>query len=257
LRRCPPIIGKLSNAVRRSGERLFKAVARTLVLAIKARLLDRLVLTSSSFAPDVKSRLGAREAQLAVVPNPALDGPPVLAVSEAKSITLIAAGRLEPQKNFALLLRALALLPEDVDLTILGSGPLEGELRALASDLGLSKRVVFAGYVSETAEWFGRARLFVLSSDYEGFCTVVVETLAAGLPVVATDCSPSIREFLDMPAKGRVVPTGRHDLLAAAIAEQLRSPLADSKAMQSTAGKFMLSTVGSEYLRLFDEVQTG
>ena len=75
----------------------------------------------------------------------------------------------------------------DDRLTIVGEGPLRPALTRRAVELGIADRVAMPGHQSNVAAWFAAADALVLSSDYEGLGIVVIEALAAGLPVVATD----------------------------------------------------------------------
>jgi glycosyltransferase involved in cell wall biosynthesis len=112
---------------------------------------------------------------------------------------LLAVGRLSAEKGFDLLLDAFAIIrprfPE-ADLAILGKGPEEESLRTQCESLGLSACVQFAGYVVEPASWFAGASLLVISSRHDAFPNALLEAAAAGLPVVATPCSPGVTELL-------------------------------------------------------------
>jgi len=102
---------------------------------------------------------------------------------------LLAIGRLAPEKGFDLLLQAMALLRFEfpaADLTILGAGHEEANLRTLAGKLALERSVRFGGYVSDSETWFAGATLFVLSSVQEGLPNALLEAAAAGMPIVAT-----------------------------------------------------------------------
>jgi glycosyltransferase involved in cell wall biosynthesis len=105
---------------------------------------------------------------------------------------LVAAGRLDPVKGFDLLLRAFALLRrrhEDISLVILGEGPERATLEALVDKLGVAESVRFPGFVEQPQAWFAHAIGLVVSSRREGTPNVIVEAMAAGAPVVATNCS--------------------------------------------------------------------
>ena len=101
-------------------------------------------------------------------------------------------GRLHPDKDQATLLRgfarALPELPANALLAILGKGRLEQSLRALADELGIAARVRFLGQVPNARRAFPAFELFALSSDHEPFGMVLLEAMAAGVPVIATDC---------------------------------------------------------------------
>ena len=101
-------------------------------------------------------------------------------------------GRLHPDKDQATLLagfaKALPNLPEGVLLAIAGSGPLENSLKEQTIGFGIANRVRFLGQVPNVRRLFSAFDLFVLSSDHEPFGMVLLEAMAAGVPVIATDC---------------------------------------------------------------------
>ncbi len=110
-------------------------------------------------------------------------------------------GRLHPDKDQATLLKgfaaALPRLPDNSLLVIAGRGPLEGELKMLAQRLGIADNVRFLGQISGVRRFFPAFDLFVLSSDHEPFGMVLLEAMAADVPVFATDCggAPEVVEF--------------------------------------------------------------
>ena len=101
-------------------------------------------------------------------------------------------GRLHTDKDQRTLLsgfaRALPQLPPVTLLVIIGSGPLHDRLLAQAAQLGITDRVRFLGQVPQARSLFSAFDLFVLSSDHEPFGMVLLEAMAAGVPVMATDC---------------------------------------------------------------------
>lgn len=100
---------------------------------------------------------------------------------------LVAAGRLVHVKGFDILIEAIGLLQDpDVQLAILGDGPLKAELQTLVNHRGLVERIHFVGYQTNPYAWFAQADALILSSRHEGFPNVVLEALACGTPVIAT-----------------------------------------------------------------------
>lgn len=101
-------------------------------------------------------------------------------------------GRLHPDKDQATLIKGFAAgissLPEQALLVILGRGRLEKELKALAMQLNVSSRVMFIGEVPDAKRFFKAFDVFVLSSDHEPFGMVLLESMAAGVPVICSDC---------------------------------------------------------------------
>ena len=100
-------------------------------------------------------------------------------------------GRLEPEKNPMLLLEAFALFEKSFPkyrLEYYGAGSLEPELRRRAEELHLTSRVAWHGFCRDAKQQIVDAGIFVLPSNYEGISNAMVEALAMGLPVIATDC---------------------------------------------------------------------
>lgn len=139
----------------------------------------------------------------------------------------LAAGRLHPNKGFALLLEALAMT-RDVRLDIAGDGPLRGELEALARKLGIANRVRFLGWRTDVTALLAHANLFVCPSLREPLGNVVIEAWSAGVPVIAT-ASDGPAALIEDEVNGVLVPLpgqpgGGPAALAAAIARLCRSP---------------------------------
>lgn len=106
---------------------------------------------------------------------------------QSGQINLLTVSRLEPEKNVDVLIRATALLGDNVQLHIVGSGGGKEELAALATSLGIAHRVVFHGQQKNVAPFFNSADIYVQSSFYEGFGLTLLEAAMAGLPIVSTD----------------------------------------------------------------------
>lgn len=131
---------------------------------------------------------------------------------------LLAVGRLSPEKGFDLLIRALALCKQmPIDLTILGDGPLRGDLEQLSREQGIHDRVVFAGFQPNPYPYYRRADALVLSSRFEGFPNVVLEALACGTPVIATPAVGGVTEILQGVAGCSVATEVSAESLARAI----------------------------------------
>jgi glycosyltransferase involved in cell wall biosynthesis len=138
---------------------------------------------------------------------------------------VVAAGRLHQQKDYPTLLRAFAGVTRQIpaQLLILGEGDERSALEALAQSLGIRDDVHFLGYVENPLPIMRHAQVFALTSTQEGFGNVLVEALAAGAPVVSTDCPHGPREILRQEQFGTMVDIGDVSALAAALCAQLRS----------------------------------
>ena len=154
------------------------------------------------------------------------------------------------QKNHPLLLRAFARLAHrDARLMLLGQGQNEAMLRALAGELGIADRVIFAGFHSDPSPFYATADLFVLSSDREGLPTVLIEALSFGLPPVSTDCPSGPAEILGNGRWGRLVAVGDADALADEMDEALAATV-DCEALKCRAADFSPEIAARKYLDL-------
>lgn len=174
----------------------------------------------------------------------------------------LAAGRLEPVKDYPTLLRAMALLPQSARLIVAGSGWQESQLKALAAQFGVLSRVHFAGFVRDLERWMQAADAFVLCSRYEGLPTVLIEASAAGLPAVATDV-PGVREALGRGVdEARLASPGDAAALACAMTGLMQIPAAERQAIGARArrfatGQFNLQTVLNRWERLYQDLLEG
>ncbi len=139
---------------------------------------------------------------------------------------ILAAGRLTPQKGFDTLLHAFALARRErrLRLLILGEGEQRASLQSLADTLGIAGDVALPGFDANPFASMRAASLFVLSSRYEGLPGTLIQAMACGTRVVATDCPSGPREILEAGRWGRLVPVGDPAALAAAIGAALDDP---------------------------------
>jgi glycosyltransferase involved in cell wall biosynthesis len=141
-----------------------------------------------------------------VIPNP-VDLPKARRAPMASKV-LTAVGRLVPQKGFDLLLRAFAEISNDFPdwrLVIWGEGEERARLEAERSRLGLDERVEMPGVTARPGIWIDGTDAFVLSSRFEGWGIVLLEAMAAGLPVVSFDCQWGPREMIEDEVNGILV----------------------------------------------------
>lgn len=112
-------------------------------------------------------------------------------VQREGTLDVITLGRLTPQKNQQLLIRAFARISEkhpQRNLLIYGKGEEEATLQRLISDLGMEQRVFLCGATEQVPQVLARAGVFVLPSDYEGMPNALLEAMAVGVPSISTDC---------------------------------------------------------------------
>lgn len=169
-----------------------------------------------------------------VIPNP-VDPGRAEEQEGPREHRIVAVGRLEPQKNHKLLLCAFAVFVRthtDYTLDLYGKGELEKELRQLAVDLGIADHVCFRGFSGRVKEEINNAAMYVLSSDYEGISNSMLEALALGIPVIATDCPiGGSRMYIEDGVNGLLVPVGKTEAMAAAMGR-----IADDEAFGAALG---------------------
>lgn len=140
---------------------------------------------------------------------------------------LVASGRLHPQKNYPMMLKALAVVLEtnNVLLEIYGKGALLPELQEMVNQLGISDKVRFCGQSDDIPSVLSKADAFLLSSDYEGLPNGLMEAMAVGVPIVSTDCPcGGPKMLLGENERGLLVPVGDAKSMASAIKLLLDSP---------------------------------
>ena len=262
-RACPPVLVKISNSVERRDMPAPVRLCYRLWLRIQGRLLHHFVAMAPAMRGEAAAALGIAASRLSVVENPAITQQQLSALAAPDRVVprsprrVLSVGRLVRQKRFDLLIRAFsrAAGPHDT-LVIVGDGPRRAALQRLIDRLGLAGRVRLAGHDPDVAPYFRDADLFVLSSDYEGLPSVLVEALAAGIAIVATDCSPAISDLLEHGRLGDVVAVGDEEWLARAIAAA--PSLSPSPALASArAVRHLLERAAPAYLDLLRRVAAG
>jgi glycosyltransferase involved in cell wall biosynthesis len=209
------------------GQDVFAQLLRPLVRFSYPRA-DAVIAVSNGVADDLATRLHIPRARIHVVPNPIitpdlldlarrpLDHPWFAAGAEP---VILGTGRLTWQKRFDLLIRAFGRVRHRVDcrLLILGEGEERPRLEALVRELRLGEVVLLPGFVENPIAYMARSKVFVLSSAWEGLPGALIQALACGTAVVATDCDSGPREILQSGRLGFLVPVGDAVALADAI----------------------------------------
>jgi glycosyltransferase involved in cell wall biosynthesis len=199
---------------------------------------DARVAVSAAAADDLAATGEIDRASVAVVANPAPApesrpdrDPAIESMWGGDGARILSVGRLGPEKNHLMLVRALVLLrrTRPARLMIVGEGPMRPTILATAAAEGVSDLVVLPGYASDPAPFYASADLFVLGSDFEGYGLVIVEAMHFGLPVVSTDCESGPREILADGEYGELVPCGDEAAFAAAMERALASPAQKDK----------------------------
>ena len=164
---------------------------------------------------------------------------------------VLGVGRLSTQKNFPLLIDAFARVraKRPARLIILGEGSLRPELEKRIEALGIAEDVDLPGFDANPFRYMRHAAVFVLSSDWEGLPTALIEAMACGTPVVSTDCQSGPREVLLDGRLGPIVPRGDARALAEAILATISHP-GDYSARLERANDFSLERAVDRYLSI-------
>ncbi|QIK36702.1 glycosyltransferase [Caldichromatium japonicum] len=221
-------------------------------------LADRVLVPSQGAADDLACYTGLDRRHIQAVPSPivpaslfenTLPPPDHPWFAPGEPPVILGLGELCARKDFATLIRAFARVraQRPCRLMILGRGRQRERLLMLTAELGMSRDVEFPGFVPGPYAYLDHARLFVLSSRWEGLPFALVEALAVGTPAVATDCPSGPREVLEGGRYGRLVPVGDDCALAEAIDATLDAPLPRA-VLQQTARRFEIESATSAYL---------
>jgi glycosyltransferase involved in cell wall biosynthesis len=254
-----PLIVREANVVRRPtgslGTRLRGHVTQSLMRFLYPRA-DKVVAICQDVQQSMLDAGLKIEDKLTLIGNPVNLDPE----DESEPLTLdwlpnptppliCAMGRLSEQKGFDTLLSAFAKLRDaKLHLVILGEGPLRESLTQQAQELGIQDRVHLPGFIQQPWRVLKQAELFVLSSRWEGFVNVMLEALAAGVPVVSTDCPGAPRDILENGAHGHLVPSDDPGALAEGINQALEQPAGTPESRMARAADFSAEKIARKYL---------
>lgn len=231
-------------------------IPRRILIAHALRRADTVIAVSEAIKEYLVQRLCLERERVEVIYNPVAvpksrkSDPPHPWLCDSGRPVLIAAGRLTRQKRFSLLVEAMAFLPKEIRLIILGEGDGRESLERMIREKQLESRVSLPGFQSCPGDWFVHADCYVMSSDWEGFPFVLLEAFAAGLQVVSTDCLSGPRELLEDGRYGKLVPCGDALRLAKAVEEALAVP-AKRENLVERASEFSLESVAWRYTECF------
>lgn len=226
---------------------------------------DQIVSLSEGVAEDLRQTTKISSDKITVIYNPvvssklkerskqSVDHP---WLNDMDTDVILGAGRLVDQKDFTTLISAFSLVADQHDntrLIILGEGERRQELKEQIKQLGIEDIVQLPGQVTNPYPFMRSASVFVLSSAWEGFGNALVESMACGCPVVATDCQSGPREITNDGEYGSLVPVGDYEKMALEICNSLDEPLQETKFMQRAAD-FSVESISSQYLSLFEDI---
>ena len=222
---------------------------------------DVVVAVSRGVAEDLIARIGLTAEKIKVIYNPVVT-PELFTKAEepldhpwfrpGEPPVILGVGRLTKPQDFPTLIRAFALVRKKrpARLMILGEGEERPNLEALVRELGLEREVALPGFVENPYKYMKRAAVFVLSSRWEGLPNALIEALAVGTPVVATDCPGGSKEILEGGKWGRLVPVGDVEALADAIVDILSNSELHGETTEQILQRFDLDYIITKYLKV-------
>jgi glycosyltransferase involved in cell wall biosynthesis len=221
----------------------------------RALTADRVITISDALRRFTVERVGLPAAKVETIyygldePPPAWgENLPVSVPADAR--ILLSTSRLTRQKGVDVAVRALAALPEDTVLVVLGEGPERASLESLARELGVAERVHLPGRVPDVAAWLRRATLYVQPSRWEGFGLAVLEAMVSGLPVIATRIS-SLPELVADGETGFLVPPDDSAALAAAVERALAQPGLGAAGRERARRQFSVAAMADRTAALY------
>ncbi len=259
-RDCPPMILRVSNSLDRCACSAPNRWFQRWFMGLHSKIYAAIVAMAPPLRDEIITELRATQQQAVTIPNASVTADCAQLLAETRDGTkrahqgrhFLAIGRLAPQKDFKRLLGAFARIrtPQD-HLTIIGEGADRAALEKQAQALGIAHQLHMPGHLHGVEDWFAKADAFILSSDFEGVPAVLVEALAAGIPIVATNCAVSIPMMVE--GAGLLVPRRDEAALAQAM-DQICANMPDVALMRARAAQFTMEATLTKWSELFHQI---
>lgn len=226
-------------------------------------LAEKIIAQSEDMKFDLTKKIGVSSKNVLTIQNPLPIKDIITAVERSPSPfsathNIVTCGKLEVQKGFDILINAFNRILEkcsNIHLTIIGDGPLKSRLMDQIRSLNMADVVKVTGFLRNPYPYFHHADLFVSSSRWEGLPNVILEALACGTPVIATNCPGGTSEIIDEEKNGWLVPTEEIDSLASGICHALNNLGAmPTEAVRSSVTCFDSPNIADLYGKLFKQV---
>lgn len=221
------------------------------------RVADRLIAVSDENKRDIVSQYGTDPAKVEVVPNGIV--PERFKVSDCSSPTVISVGRLHERKRVDLLIDAFAEVVKRIPgarLKIVGTGSMEGKLRAQVRRLGLEDSVEMTGFVpdGDLPGHYRSASVFALPSAYEGFGIVLIEAMAAGLPCVSVRTGGAVEVIRDGWNGHLVEYDTMADALVKVLSDRKKRRRMGRNARKLVEEKYAWRKIARDVIRIYESV---
>ncbi len=218
----------------------------------KTSIIYNPVVTEVFKSPDGLQVQGANAASSVQSSNTPMEGR-----SQERFNRIISVGRLYPQKNQEMMIRAFAKVADKFpnwQLVIYGEGPLRESLELIVESLEMQDRVLLPGRTEHVIEELRKSKMFCMSSDYEGMSNSMIEAICVGLPIVTTDVS-GVKELVEDGWNGYVVPRGSVDAMRTAFSKLLMDESLRQAFSTNSGSKkelFNIETVVEQWLSLIN-----
>ena len=226
--------------------------------------VDAVVAVSQGVADDIRRIVADDTVKVRVIGNPVISDDLVIRGARPSEHPWLAptheipvvvwCGRLTAEKDPLAALHAVAAVRSrrPVRLMFVGDGPLRGQLEQRTRALGIDCDVAFTGFVDDPETYLAHSDVCLLTSRREGLPTVLIEALALGTPVVATDCPSGPSEILAHGALGQLVPLDDADALVVALERALAAPR--PTAPPDALAAYTVEASSAHYLELLNEL---
>ena len=231
-----------------------------LSITLTYNLCNKVIAVSNGVKKDLSNISLLFKKKLSVIYNPISFTFNELAFDDEKfkwnqsCYKILNVGSLIKQKDHNTLIDAFKIVSNSIDaqLIIIGEGNLYNELNNKIINLDLKSKIKILPFKKNLSKFYEEADLFVLSSQWEGFGNVIVESLEMGTPVVSTKCKSGPSEIINSQDIGELVPTNDPKNMALAILKSLRKKY-NKHTLINRAKDFSVEKIGKSYLRLFNE----
>ncbi|GAA4412930.1 hypothetical protein GCM10011450_24280 [Advenella faeciporci] len=232
------------------------------IFGIPMEKLDCIINQSYEMEKDLLTSLPSLKERSVVIHNPVASYIEQFAkqndLDKSSNISyILCIGRLEEVKAFHLAIEAFSIIAnnyKNLRLKFVGEGSLKFQLKQKAEQLGLKNRIDFEGFQTDVIPYYRHANLTLLTSKYEGFPNVLIESIVLGTPVVSVDCPSGPREILDYGKYGKLVKPDNIQDLVSSIESILNFP--NQYNLSERASFFSVDKAIEKYIKLLIEVSS-
>lgn len=220
---------------------------------------NKIIAQSQGMKEDLIENFHIKSTKIATIHNPAFNISTINSTNNSKILSneFLYIGRLQPQKGLQNLIRIFNMAyskNSNIHLTIVGDGPEEIKLKQMSENMGLSSVISFLGYQPDTSPLYKKAKATVLTSLYEGFPNVLVESIAVGTPVIAFDCPSGPKDIITQGVNGILIPNMDFEAFSKAMLSVANDEIQFNKSdIIKTANKFSISTIINKYEEVLND----